>query len=147
MSKREFKTGANRNSSNGKFVYSDFINPLNEHSFAKYMHGKRFLDDGTYRDGNNWQRGIPMEELLKSFRRHSWELEALHLGYVLVRYTDEEGEHTEVFHNKEGLQEFVNEMDVLDIKWEFVNIEDVLNAIRFNTEAYKLQVIGYKLED
>lgn len=144
---RVFSSGANRNSSLGKFTYKDFINPLNEYSYGKYMDGKRVLADGTIRDGDNWQKGIPKDSLLDSLTRHIKELELLHLGFVVIQYTDEKGEHTEVFQDQEvnEFKAFVEILDSKDIKWHFIELEDVLNAIRFNSEAYKLQVLGYKL--
>jgi hypothetical protein len=135
--KREFKTGANRNPSDGKFVYSKFINPLNEYSFAKYMHGKRKLEDGTYREGDNWQKGIPKDSLMDSLIRHTKELELLHQGYTLVHWRDDEGEHTEVFNNLWDATDFANWKKAI-----VVSKEDILNAIRFNSEGYKLQLLN-----
>jgi len=139
---RTFETGANRNSSDGKYQYSKFINPLNEYSFAKYMHGKRQLADGTLRDGDNWTHGIDQESLIDSLTRHVKEVELLHLGFTLVQYTDEDGEHTEVFNTLEEATVYIS-LD-RDKGFTIVKIEDVLNALRFNSEAYKLQELGYK---
>lgn len=149
MSKRTFKTGANRNSSDGKFAYKDFINPLNEYEFAKYMHGKRLLKDGTYRDGDNWQRGIDKDSLLDSLTRHVKELELLHMGYILIQYEDENGEHTEVIgkDDLEYMQALLDGFERMNVPYHTVQRLDVLNAIRFNSEAYKLQELGYLKKD
>ena len=132
---RKFKTGATRNSSDGKFQYSKFINPLNEYSFAKYMHEKRELSDGTVREGDNWQNGIDKESLFDSLTRHIKELELLHLGFFVYHVTDDKGEHT-----------YVSQKAILSLSDCLVDKIDILNAIRFNSEAYKLQELGYKKE-
>jgi len=49
---REFKTGANRNSEEGKLDYEGFLHPLVIEEFAKYMHKHRHLEDGTLRDSD-----------------------------------------------------------------------------------------------
>lgn len=132
---RKFETGANRNSSDGKFQYSKFINPLNEYSFAKYMHEKRELADGTMREGDNWQKGIPKESLFDSLTRHIKELELLDMGLFVYHVTNDSGEHT-----------YWSYTEVLELSDCAVNKIDILNAIRFNSEAYKLQELGYKKE-
>jgi hypothetical protein len=71
---REFETGANRDSDDGKYDFEAFLSPEVLFEFAEYMHGKRHLIDGTYRDGDNWQKGMPINVHVKSFIRHSWDL-------------------------------------------------------------------------
>lgn len=71
--KREFESGANRNSSEGKFDYEGFNSALVDHSFAKYMHHHRKLEDGTLRDSDNWQKGFGdnhFDVCMKSAWRH-----------------------------------------------------------------------------
>lgn len=141
---RQFESGANRNSSNGKFAYKDFINPLNEYSFAKYMHSKRLLDDGTYRDGDNWQKGIPQDSLADSLIRHVKEFELLHLGFIVIHVLTIDGEHTFVLNDMDELSSLKEEFaDSKNVTINVVRMEDVLNAIRFNSEGYKLQHLGY----
>ena len=142
---RTAKTGANRNPSDGKFQYSKFVNPLNEYSFAKYMHGKRLLPDGSLRNGDNWQKGLDKEWLMDSLTRHIKELELLDLGFILVQYKDDEGEHTLVHTTTEEHLDWTYYAGFKD--FTIINKEDVLNAIRFNSEALKLQLLGYRLED
>jgi len=141
LSIREFESGANRNSSLGKLAYKDFINPLNEYSFATYMDSKRLLDDGTYRNGDNWQHGIPQVSLADSLIRHVKEFELLHLGLVVIHVINKSGEKTFVLNNTDELDEINKKFDTVNIK--VISMEDVLNAIRFNSEAYKLQLLGY----
>jgi hypothetical protein len=70
MKNRTFTTGANRNSNEGKHDIEGFNNPLVDQSFNEYMHKHRKLEDGSLRDGDNWQKGIPSIELLRSLLRH-----------------------------------------------------------------------------
>lgn len=70
---RQFKTGATRNSDEGKYDYEGFLSPLVLERFAKYMHKHRLQADGKLRDSDNWQKGIPQEAYMKSAWRHFME--------------------------------------------------------------------------
>lgn len=67
---RTFASGANRNSDIGKWDYEGFLSPMVLARFAEYMHKNRFLANGELRDSDNWQKGIPNKELVKSGLRH-----------------------------------------------------------------------------
>jgi len=67
---REFDTGANRNLDVGKFDYDGFLSPAVLKSYAGYMSKMRTLEDGTTRDSDNWQKGIPRSQYMKSMWRH-----------------------------------------------------------------------------
>lgn len=67
---RKFETGAIRDKEEGKLDYESFLSPLVMKAFATYMHFNRKLPDGTLRDGDNWQKGIPMDAYMKSGWRH-----------------------------------------------------------------------------
>ena len=71
---RKFETGATRNLDDGKFDYDGFLSPLALKRFAEYMHKHRKQKDGTLRNSDNWQRGIPKEEYIKSLWRHFMEV-------------------------------------------------------------------------
>ena len=81
MENREFDTGASRNSNEGKHDIEAFNNPLVDDSFNTYMHKHRLLEDGTLREGDNWQKGIPFEELNKSLQRHNLDVRLQARGY------------------------------------------------------------------
>lgn len=85
---RTFSTGANRNSAAGKYDYEGFLSPAVLSRYAEYMHKNRHLADGTLRDSDNWQKGIPQDVLVKSGFRHFMDWWALHRGFYLSR-----GEH------------------------------------------------------
>lgn len=67
---RTFETGATRDTDEGKLDYEGFISPRVLQGFAEYMHKHRFQSDGDMRDSDNWQKGMPYEEYLKSALRH-----------------------------------------------------------------------------
>lgn len=128
MKNRTAPTGANRNPDNGKFDYEGFSNPICEYSFAKYMHGHRLLEDGTMRDSDNWQKGLPNDWLIKSLHRHFMDLWLLSRGFIVVKRKDESGEHTLVY---SGTTPTLNNDEHL------VTIEEACNGVRFNSEGLK----------
>ena len=70
---RQFDTGANRDTADGKLEYIGFICPVAMKRFAQYMHANRTLKDGTLRESNNWKKGIPIEVYWQSLGRHFFE--------------------------------------------------------------------------
>ena len=80
---RQFKTGATRNNADNKLDYEGFINPIVEWAFAQYMHKHRLLEDGTMRASDNWQLGIPQQELMKSAHRHWQDLRLIQRDYTV----------------------------------------------------------------
>jgi hypothetical protein len=70
---RQFSTGANRDTDQGKYDYDGFLSPLAIEAFGAYMHFNRHLPDGSLRDADNWQLGIPLEVYRKSLWRHHYE--------------------------------------------------------------------------
>lgn len=71
---RTFDTGATRDSDEGKLDYEGFLSPAVLGRFAQYMHKHRKQADGNLRDSDNWQKGIPRDQYMKSAWRHfmSW---------------------------------------------------------------------------
>ena len=69
-----FKTGATRDGDLDKLDYEGFFSPLVLERFAQYMHACRKLPDGTIRDADNWQLGIPKWRYVKSLVRHTLDL-------------------------------------------------------------------------
>jgi hypothetical protein len=67
---RTFSTGATRDTDENKLDFEGFFSPLVMEEFAKYMHGKRKMADGSMRDSDNWQKGIPTDAYMKSMWRH-----------------------------------------------------------------------------
>ncbi len=77
---REFESGATRNSEEGKLDYEGFLSPLVLRRYAEYLHAHRRLEDGTMRDSDNWQRGMPLDVYMKSMWRHFMDLWTVHRG-------------------------------------------------------------------
>ena len=67
---RTFDSGANRSSETGKLDYEGFLSPLVIERYAQYLHEHRTLPDGTERDSDNWQKGMPLSVYMKSAWRH-----------------------------------------------------------------------------
>jgi hypothetical protein len=78
---RQFASGANRDTDTGKLDYEGFYSPLVMERFAEYMNKNRKLKDGTTRDSDNWQKGIPFEAYMKSMYRHFMDVWMEHRGY------------------------------------------------------------------
>lgn len=77
---RTFDTGATRDTEHGKLDYEGFLSPLVLKRFAEYMHDHRTQKDGTLRDSDNWQKGIPRDAYMKSGWRHFMDWWAAHRG-------------------------------------------------------------------
>lgn len=67
---RKFETGATRDTEVGKLDYEGFLSPLVLECYAKFMNKHRKQSDGTLRDSDNWQKGIPLSAYMKSMFRH-----------------------------------------------------------------------------
>lgn len=76
-----FPTGANRDTDDGKLDYEGFISPLVLQRYAEYMHENRRMRDGSLRASDNWQKGIPKDELAKSKIRHDMDFWLEHDGF------------------------------------------------------------------
>jgi hypothetical protein len=75
---RSFDTGATRDTAEGKLDYEGFLSPAVLKQYAKYMNMNRLQSDGQTRDSDNWQKGIPQDEYMKSGYRHFYEWWAGH---------------------------------------------------------------------
>ncbi len=77
---RTFDTGATRDTLGDKLDYEAFLSPRALRSYALYMHRHRKQSDGAMRDGDNWQRGIPFSQYMKSLYRHAQDAHAVYRG-------------------------------------------------------------------
>jgi len=77
---RKFETGATRDTDNGKFDYEGFISPRVLERYGQYMHKHRHQSDGSLRDSDNWQKGIPLPTYIKSGFRHFVDWWKIHRG-------------------------------------------------------------------
>ena len=67
---RSFETGATRDNDEGKHDIEGFYSPIVIHRFAEYMTKNRVQSDGKLRDSDNWQKGMPINQYMKSLSRH-----------------------------------------------------------------------------
>lgn len=67
---RKFETGATRDTATDKYEYDGFFSPAVLERRAEYMHKHRKQSDGSLRDPDNWQKGIPQEAYMSSLFRH-----------------------------------------------------------------------------
>lgn len=88
---RAFASGANRDLDENKLDFEGFLSPVVMLKFAQYMHRKRKLADGTLRDSDNWQKGMPLDVYMKSLWRHFHDLWLHHrgLGHLAVENLDD----------------------------------------------------------
>lgn len=139
MKKRTFESGATRDVSLGKIHYYGFQHPLCDYSFGRYMNVHRKQKDGTLREPDNWWGGWDKKISLDSMARHVEDLKLIHAGYYVykLRYEDLEtgGIAEETIVKTEPVE---NEL------LELVTEDDACNAIRFNADAYKLEVLKEK---
>jgi hypothetical protein len=112
---REFSTGATRDTDTGKYDYEAFFSPLVLERRAKFMHKNRVQKDGSLRDGDNWQKGIPFDTYAKSEFRHHMEFWKLHRG-----------------------------LPAIDNLGNAVDIEDAICAAMFNLEGYLHELLKKK---
>lgn len=77
---RRFDTGASRDTDAGKLDYEGFLSPDVIDAFARYMNKNRKMADGSLRDSDNWQKGIPIPVYMKSMFRHFMDVWRLHRG-------------------------------------------------------------------
>lgn len=129
---RTLKSGAIRDTDNGKFEYLGFMHPLNDYSFAQYMHAHRKMADGSMRDSNNWWGGFGLDVCIHSLTRHVEDLKLIHSGFFV--YEKRVGDKAERIVHKIRLK-------TLPKYYKEITIEECCNAIRFNADAYKLETI------
>jgi hypothetical protein len=77
---RVFETGATRDADDTKYDYEAFFSPLVLERRAAFMHKNRIQSNGERRDGDNWQKGIPLDQYMKSMFRHFVEIWRTHRG-------------------------------------------------------------------
>lgn len=97
-----FETGANRNRKEEEIRYEGFLSPLAIRMFGEYMHKHRFTADGSVRDPDNWQKGIPLDSYMDSLWRHVMDLWLIHDGYPELAREDLESALSGLFFNVQG---------------------------------------------
>ena len=80
---RQFDTGATRDTDIGKLDYEGFLSPIVLQRYAIYLNKHRIQSDGKLRDSDNWQKGIPIVEYMKSKCRHFINTWLIHRGHKI----------------------------------------------------------------
>jgi hypothetical protein len=75
-----FKTGATRTAET-TYDPSGFLNPRVLQLFCEYMEKHRTQADGTLRDSDNWQKGMPTSRTIRSLLRHTFDLWLISRGH------------------------------------------------------------------
>lgn len=78
---RKFASGATRDEDHYKTDYEGFFSPLVMERFGEYMNKNRTMKNGSLRDSDNWQKGIPLSAYMKSLIRHLMEAWKAHRGF------------------------------------------------------------------
>jgi hypothetical protein len=73
-----YENGATRSIDTESLDYEGFLSPAVLERYAQYIHKHRFMKDGTLRDSDNWQLGIPLSRFMKSMWRHFLEVHFFH---------------------------------------------------------------------
>lgn len=78
---RKFETGATRSQDAGRPDYEGFLSPLVIERFGEYMSKHRRQADGSLRDSDNWQKGMPLASYMKGAWRHFMHWWQRHRGW------------------------------------------------------------------
>ena len=109
---RTFGTGATRDLDANKLDFEGFLSPLVLKRYAEHMHRARKMPDGSMRNSDNWQLGIPKEAYIKSAFRHFFDVWSTHRG--LPTESDMETELCALLFNISGyLHETIKEKNGL----------------------------------
>jgi len=117
----------------GKLHPYGFTHPLCDNSFYRYMDKHRKMSNGELRAPNNWWDVWSKDVSIDCLARHVEDLKCIHAGlFVYKERIQPKGERTRLS---------TVELDYKALGWEKVTEEDACNAIRFNADAYKLDIL------
>ena len=78
---RTFKSGAIRDTEEGKYNYEKALSPLVIERFGQYMYKCGKMADGTFRPEDNWQKEFPLNSFIESGWRHFLDWWKEHRGH------------------------------------------------------------------
>lgn len=78
---RQFESGATRSNDAGRDDPEGYLSPLVLDRFSVYMTKHRLQPDGSVRDSDNWQKGIPQTTYMKGLWRHFLHAWTRHRGW------------------------------------------------------------------
>ena len=86
---RTFESGATRHVDDKKIDYEGFLSPWAIRRYGEYMLGHCVQADGTLRDSDNWQLGIPLDQYMKSLLRHTLDAWSIRRGLQALDAKDD----------------------------------------------------------
>lgn len=81
---QQFATGATRSADTHKHDFEGYLSPAVLEGFGDYMTRHRVQRDGTLRNSDNWQKGIPISNYMKSLVRHTFDLWRAYRGTTVI---------------------------------------------------------------
>lgn len=81
LSPRVLPTGATRSADTGRYDPEAFLSPIVIERLCEFMAKNQVLADGSRREGDNWQKGMPLAVYMKGLWRHFLHLWTRHRGY------------------------------------------------------------------
>lgn len=103
---REFTSGATRSADTTRYDPEAFMSPIVIERYCEYMNKHRKQPDGSIRDGDNWQKGIPIPVYMKGMWRHFLHLWTRHRGYKVQdpgATTNQEEDLCAIMFNAQGM--------------------------------------------
>jgi len=79
---RTFDTGATRDTDRGKLDYVKALSPIVLRRYVQYLNKHRLQPDGSYRDFDNWKKGMDQGVYHSSGGRHFFDAWLLTEGYT-----------------------------------------------------------------
>jgi len=113
---RRFPAGAIRDTDKDKIDPEGFESPIVMRRFCEFMDKHRILSDGTIRGSDNWQKGMPIAQYIKSLDRHVLEAKLWARGYGVSPRSKSDPQ----------------------------DIEEVLCAIRFNVSGMLFEILSQR---
>ncbi len=106
---RTFDSGATRNNDDDNLDFEGFLSPAVLERYAIYMHTHRVQADGKMRDSDNWQKGLPIPQYMKSMWRHFLDVWKIHRGWGTCGITRQEALCALLFNVMGMLHEVIKE--------------------------------------
>jgi hypothetical protein len=78
---QQFDSGATRSSDVGKLDFEGFFSPIVMERYAQYLNKHQTQADGKMRESDNWQKGMPKNNYIKSAFRHFVDFWKGHRGF------------------------------------------------------------------
>lgn len=103
---REFTSGATRSQDATRYDPEAFLSPIVIERFCEYMNKHRLQPDGSVRDGDNWQKGIPIPTYMKGMWRHFLHLWTRHRNFPVqdkLAAADSEEDLCAIIFNAQGM--------------------------------------------